>query len=48
MLVADFDFDLLEELIAQEPAADRAGARMLALDRRTGAWVDRVLAICWC
>jgi S-adenosylmethionine:tRNA ribosyltransferase-isomerase len=42
MLVSDFDFDLPEELIAQEPAADRAGARMLALDRRTGAWRDRV------
>jgi S-adenosylmethionine:tRNA ribosyltransferase-isomerase len=41
MLVSDFDFDLPEELIAQEPAADRAGARMLGLDRRTGEWVDR-------
>jgi len=38
MLVSDFDFELPEELIAQEPAADRAGSRMLVLDRRTGAW----------
>ena len=42
MLVADFDFDLPEELIAQEPLADRAGARMLALSRGTGAWEDRL------
>jgi S-adenosylmethionine:tRNA ribosyltransferase-isomerase len=41
MLVADFDFDLPEELIAQEPAADRAGSRMLALDRETGVSRDR-------
>src|ERR1700685_872216 len=42
MLVSDFDFDLPEELIAQEPPTDRAGARMLALDRRTGAWADQL------
>jgi S-adenosylmethionine:tRNA ribosyltransferase-isomerase len=41
MLVSDFDFDLPEKLIAQEPAADRAGSRMLTLDRATGAWQDR-------
>ncbi|HEY6445345.1 MAG TPA: tRNA preQ1(34) S-adenosylmethionine ribosyltransferase-isomerase QueA [Acidobacteriaceae bacterium] len=41
MLVSDFDFDLPPELIAQEPPQDRAGARMLALDRATGAWRDR-------
>ncbi len=40
MLVADFDFDLPEKLIAQEPLADRAGARMLGLSRATGKWVD--------
>ncbi|MGC2297933.1 MAG: tRNA preQ1(34) S-adenosylmethionine ribosyltransferase-isomerase QueA [Acidobacteriaceae bacterium] len=38
MLVSDFDFDLPEELIAQEPLADRAGARMLTLSRGSGAW----------
>jgi S-adenosylmethionine:tRNA ribosyltransferase-isomerase len=42
MLVSDFDFHLPEELIAQEPPADRAGARMLALDRRTGGWADQL------
>lgn len=42
MLVSDFDFHLPEELIAQEPAQDRAGSRMLALDRVTGRWEDRM------
>ncbi len=37
MDVRDFFFDLPPELIAQEPALDRASARMLRLDRRTGA-----------
>ena len=36
MLVSDFHYDLPEEQIAQEPLADRAGSRMLRLDRRTG------------
>ena len=40
MLVSDFDFDLPEELIAQEPPAERSGARTLQLDRATGAWHD--------
>jgi S-adenosylmethionine:tRNA ribosyltransferase-isomerase len=37
--VREFDFDLPPELIAQEPAAQRGGARLLQLDRRTGAMV---------
>jgi S-adenosylmethionine:tRNA ribosyltransferase-isomerase len=41
MLVSDFHFHLPEELIAQEPPADRSGARMLTLDRATGALADR-------
>lgn len=40
MLVSDFDFDLPEESIAQEPLPDRAASRMLALDRATGQWRD--------
>jgi len=40
VLVSDFDFELPEELIAQEPPAERSGARMLQLDRETGAWRD--------
>jgi S-adenosylmethionine:tRNA ribosyltransferase-isomerase len=42
MLVSDFDFELPEELIAQEPGADRAGSRMLTLDRTSGTWADRL------
>lgn len=41
MLLSDFDFDLPPELIAQEPAADRAGARMLVVDRAAGTFTDR-------
>src|SRR5262245_48855089 len=37
MDVRDFDFDLPAELIAQEPAAERSAARLLCLDRATGA-----------
>lgn len=40
MLVSDFDFHLPDELIAQQPPAERGGARMLCLDRRTGRWQD--------
>src|SRR5437763_6869237 len=37
MDVRDFDFDLPPELIAQEPPAVRGGARLLHLDRESGA-----------
>ena len=40
MLVSDFDFHLPEELIAQEPPADRSASRMLVLDRKTGIFRD--------
>jgi S-adenosylmethionine:tRNA ribosyltransferase-isomerase len=40
VLVSDFDFHLLEELIAQEPLEDRAASRMLVLDRQSGAYRD--------
>ena len=36
MNVADFDFHLPEHLIAQAPAPERGGSRLLALDRATG------------
>ena len=32
----DFYFELPEELIAQDPLKDRAGSRLLALDKETG------------
>ena len=34
---ADFDYSLPGDLIAQHPLADRAGSRLLILDRATGA-----------
>jgi S-adenosylmethionine:tRNA ribosyltransferase-isomerase len=40
MRVADFDFDLPEDLIAQTPPEVRGSSRMLALDRATGATTD--------
>jgi S-adenosylmethionine:tRNA ribosyltransferase-isomerase len=40
MLVSDFDYDLPEKLIAQEPAARRDLSRLLVLDRKTGAIAD--------
>jgi S-adenosylmethionine:tRNA ribosyltransferase-isomerase len=40
VLVSDFDFELPEELIAQQPPVERAGARMLQVDRSTGEWRD--------
>jgi S-adenosylmethionine:tRNA ribosyltransferase-isomerase len=42
VLVADFDYFLPKELIAQEPLADRAASRMLHVHRDTGAIEDRV------
>jgi S-adenosylmethionine:tRNA ribosyltransferase-isomerase len=36
MRLNDLDYDLPEELIAQEPIANRADARMLVLNRRSG------------
>jgi len=40
VLVSDFDFPLPDELIAREPLADRAAARMLHLDRSSGRMED--------
>lgn len=41
MDLAQFDYHLPEELIAQAPLEDRAGARMLVVDREAGRWEDR-------
>jgi S-adenosylmethionine:tRNA ribosyltransferase-isomerase len=38
--VADFDFDLPEELIAQQPPEERGQSRMLVMDRATGELRD--------
>lgn len=40
MLISDFDYDLPENLIAQEPLEKRENSRMLIVDRRTGTFVD--------
>jgi S-adenosylmethionine:tRNA ribosyltransferase-isomerase len=39
--LASFDYHLPEELIAQEPLADRAASRMLVVHRGEGRWEDR-------
>jgi S-adenosylmethionine:tRNA ribosyltransferase-isomerase len=39
--VSDFDFHLPEELIAQEPLAERSASRLLYLRRETGEFKDR-------
>lgn len=38
MKTSDFNFDLSEELIAQEPLADRASSRLLVVDGEKGSW----------
>jgi S-adenosylmethionine:tRNA ribosyltransferase-isomerase len=44
MLVSDFDYELPEHLIAQEPAVRRDSSRLLVLDRASGALNDGVFA----
>ena len=41
MRLADFHYELPEELIAQEPPAERDAARMLVLDRAAQQFTDR-------
>lgn len=36
MKTSDFDYDLPEELIAQDPLADRCASRLMVLDKETG------------
>jgi len=42
--VADFDYDLPPELIAQQPLAERGQSRMLVMNRSTGALRDASFA----
>jgi S-adenosylmethionine:tRNA ribosyltransferase-isomerase len=44
MKIQDFDFELAPELIAQFPAEQRAGSRMLCLDGLTGITQDALFA----
>ncbi len=41
MRLADFDYELPPELIAQQPAPERSASRLLHVDPRTGALEDR-------
>jgi len=44
MLVSDFDYELPEWLIAQEPAEQRDQSRLLIVDRANGKLIDSVFA----
>jgi S-adenosylmethionine:tRNA ribosyltransferase-isomerase len=41
MNLAELDYDLPPELVAQRPLAERDASRMLLLSRASGAWEDR-------
>jgi S-adenosylmethionine:tRNA ribosyltransferase-isomerase len=42
MLVKDYDYELPEELIAQDPLEDRSASRLMVLDKHTGAYTHHV------
>lgn len=42
MKTSDYDYDLPEELIAQEPAPVRDACRLLVMDRESGELTDRI------
>ena len=42
MNVKDFNFDLPQELIAQDPLEDRSSSRLLVLDKKTGKTQHRI------
>ena len=44
MHISEFDYELPEELIAQQPLARRDASRMLVLDRKHGSWSDSVFS----
>src|SRR5512134_2478274 len=43
MRLADFDFDLPRELIAERPARPRDASRLLVVPAREGAFADRAI-----
>lgn len=45
MHISDFDYELPEELIAQQPLAERAASRMLVVDRVNQTWFDSQFAL---
>jgi S-adenosylmethionine:tRNA ribosyltransferase-isomerase len=40
MQLSDFDYELPDELIAQEPLPERDASRMLVVNRETKTWID--------
>src|SRR5262245_53045603 len=44
MLISEFDYELPDDLIAQEPLAERDRSRMLVVDRVNGSWRDSSFA----
>ena len=42
MLVSEFNYSLPQELIAEEPLADRAASRLLHINRSSARWHDRL------
>lgn len=42
MTLKDFDFDLPEELIAQDPLEDRSSSRLLVLNKETGEFEHKI------
>ena len=42
MKTSDFYYELPQELIAQEPIAERSSSRLLVLDRNTGSVEHRI------
>ncbi|MFL6373187.1 MAG: tRNA preQ1(34) S-adenosylmethionine ribosyltransferase-isomerase QueA [Pyrinomonadaceae bacterium] len=44
MLISEFDYELPDELIAQEPLAERSASRMLVVDRRAGEFSDHAFS----
>ena len=42
MNIKEFYYDLPEELIAQDPLADRSSSRLLTLDKNSGAFSHHV------
>ena len=41
MLVKDFDYELPEELIAQDPLEKRSNSRLMVLDKKTGETIHK-------
>ena len=42
MKTSDFNFELPQELIAQDPLEDRSSSRLLIVDKKTGEWKHEV------